>query len=169
MADITKVQVGVCSVNYNGLDLGHTIGGVEVIYKPKFKDVMVDLYGDTKVEQILVGEELTAKVALAEYTIANLRNAIPQATFGGAANTRITIGAKSGKSNKAVAYALTLHPISQGTKAYDINFYKASVGNQITLKHTNKDEKVIEIVFEALLDETRSDGNYLGMIGDSTT
>lgn len=168
MADVTKVQVGVCSVVYNGLDLGHTIGGVEVIYKPKFKEIMVDLYGDTKVEQILVGEDLSAKVNLAEYTIANLRNSIPQATFGGAANARITIGAKAGKSNKAVAYPLTLHPISQGTLAYDVNFYKAAVANQVTLKHTNKDEKVIEIVFDALLDETRSDGNYLGMIGDST-
>jgi hypothetical protein len=169
MADITKVQLGVCSVVYNGLDLGHTFGGVEVIYKPTHKDLMVDLYGDTKVEQILVGEMWTAKVPLAEYTIANLRNAFPQSVFGGAGNTRITIGAKAGKSGKAVSYPLTLHPVSQGTKAFDVNFYKAYVSSQITLKHTNKDEKVIEVVFEALLDETRSDGNYLGMIGDSTT
>ncbi len=169
MADITKVKLGVCSVVYNGIDLGHTFGGVEVIYKPTHKDLMVDLYGDTKVEQILVGEMLTAKVPLAEYTIANLRNAIPQSVFGGAANTRITLGAKAGKSGKAVAYPLTLHPVSEQTKAFDVNFYKAYVSSQVTLKHTNKDEKVIETVFEALLDETRVDGNYLGMIGDSTT
>jgi hypothetical protein len=30
MADVTNVQLGVCSVSYNGLDLGHTLGGVEV-------------------------------------------------------------------------------------------------------------------------------------------
>lgn len=169
MADITKVQVGVCTVNYNGLDLGHTQGGVEVIYKPTHKDVMVDLYGDTKVEQFLIGEMLTAKVPLAEYTIANLRNAFPQSQFAGAANTRITIGAKAGKSGRAVAYQLVLHPVSQGTRAYDVVFYKAYVSSQVTLKHTNKDEKIIEVTFEALLDETRSDGNYLGLIGDSTT
>lgn len=169
MADITKVQLGVCTVSYNGLDLGHTMGGVEVVYKPTHKDITVDLYGDTKVEQVLTGEQLTAKVPLAEYTIANLRNALPQSTFAGAANTRITIGAKAGKSGKAVAYQLVLHPVSQGTRAYDVVFYKAYVSSQITLKHTNKDEKIIEITFEALLDETKSDGNYLGLIGDSTT
>ena len=169
MADVTKVQLGVCSVNYNNADLGHTQGGVEVIYKPTHKDIMVDLYGDTKVQQFLIGESLTAKVPLAEFTIANLRNAIPQSTFGGAANTRITIGAKAGKSGVADAFQLVLHPVSQGTHAYDIVFYKAYVASQITLKHTNKDEKIIEVVFEALLDETRSDGNYLGLIGDSTT
>lgn len=168
MADITKVKVGVCTVVYNGIDLGHTQGGVEVIYKPTHKDVMVDLYGDTKVEQFLTGEQLSAKVPLAEYTIANLRNSIPQAEFAGAANSRITIGHKAGQSARADSYQLVLHPVAEGTKAFDVVFYKAYVASQITLKHTNKDEKIIEVTFEALLDETRSDGNYLGLIGDST-
>lgn len=169
MADVTKVQLGVCSVVVNGLDLGHTIGGVELVYKPVFKDIMVDLYGETKVESVLVGEQMTAKVALAEFTIANLKVAIPKAVFGGAANSRITVGAKAGKKATADTAPLTLHPIAAQTKVHDVNFYKAFVNSQITIKHTNKDEKVIEVVFEAYLDETRSDGNYLGMIGDSTT
>jgi hypothetical protein len=38
----------------------------------------------------------------------------------------------------------------------------------VTLVHTNDDDKVIEVEFLALIDETKSDGNYLGLIGDST-
>ncbi len=169
MADITKVKVGVCTVSFNGIDLGHTMGGVEVVYKPTHKDVAVDLYGDTTVEKFLIGEDLSAKVPLAEYTIANLRNAIPQSEFAGAANSRITIGHKAGQSARADSAVLVLHPVAEGTRAFDVIFYKAYVASQITLKHTNKDEKIIEVTFEALLDETRSDGNYLGLIGDSTT
>lgn len=168
MADITKVKVGVCSVTFNSIDLGHTIGGVEVSYEPEYKDVSVDKYGSTVVEKYLIGEKFTAKVPLAESTIDNLRNAIPQSTFAGAANARITIGAAAGKKATDDAYQLVLHPTGEGTRAFDIVIYKAYVGSTITLSHTNDGEKIIEVTFEALLDETKSDGNYLGLIGDST-
>lgn len=168
MADITNVKVGVCSVTFNGTDLGHSIGGVEVSYEPVYKDVMVDAYGETMVEKYLIGEKFTAKVGLAESTIANMRNAIPQSVFGGAGNARITIGAKAGKKASDDAYELVLHPTGEGTRAFDIVMYKAYVGSSITLSHTNDGEKVTEVTFEALLDETKTDGNYLGLIGDST-
>lgn len=169
MADITNVKVGVCSVVYNSIDLGHTQGGVEVSYEPTHNDVTVDKYGETVVEKYLIGEKFTAKVPLAEYTIANLRAAMPQATFAGAANTRILLGHSAGVAAKAIAYPLVLHPINEGTRKFDIVMYKAYVASAITLNHKVDEEKIIEVVFEALLDESKSDGNYLGMIGDSTT
>lgn len=168
MADITKVKVGACSVTFNGVDLGHTLGGVEVTYAPTHHDVSVDKYGDTVVEKVLQGEKLTAKVPLAEYTIANLKNAIPQSQFQGAANARVHIGKSAGGSARAVAAQLILHPLSEGTRAFDIVFHKAYVANQIKLSHKIDETRVVEVEFEALLDETKSDNNYLGFIGDST-
>jgi len=169
MGDVTNVQLGICDVSFNGVDLGHTIGGVEVSYEPEHHDVMVDKYGNTVVQKYLIGEKLTAKLALAEFTIANLRNAMPQATFAGAANSRITLGAAAGKKATDDAAQLVLHPRNEGTRRHDVVIYKAYVGSTVVLAHKNDEEKVIEVTFEALLDETRSDGNYLGLIGDSTT
>lgn len=168
MPDVTNVNVGVCSVSFNGTDLGHTKDGVMVSYEPEYKDVSVDLYGNTVVEKKLIGEKLMAKVKLAEYTIVNLRNAMPQATFAGAANARITLGSKAGKGALSRSYQLVLHPVNEGTRRHDIVFHKAYVANMIELPHTNTDEKVIEVEFHAMLDESKSDGNYLGLIGDST-
>lgn len=168
MADITNVQVGQCSVTYNGVDLGHTKGGVEVSYEPVYKDVMVDKYGETVVEKYLTGQKLTAKVSLAEYTIANLRVAMPKAQFAGAANARITLGAAAGKKGSDSAAVLVLHPVNEGTRRHDVVFYKALVTSSIVLNHKIDEEKVIEVTFETLIDESRSDGNYLGLIGDST-
>lgn len=168
MADITNVKVGVCSVTYNGVDLGHTFGGVEVAYEPDYMDVMVDKYGKTVVEKKLIGEKLTVKVPLAEFTIANLKVAAPQGTFAGAANARMTLGHSAGTSAKSLAAQLVLHPINEGTRAYDIVLHKAYVASSIAINHKIDEEKVIEVTFEALLDETKSDGNYLGLIGDST-
>jgi len=167
MADITNVKVGVCDVTFNGTNIGHTIGGVEVTYEPVYKDVMVDAYGETIVEKYLIGEKLTAKVPMAESTIVNMRNAIPQSTFAGAANARVTIGAKAGKKATDDAYELVLHPSGEGTRAFDVVLHKAYSSESVTLSHTNDGEKVVEVTFTALLDESKSDGNYLGLIGDS--
>lgn len=169
MADVTNVKVGPCSVTFNGVDLGHTKGGAEVSYEPVYHDVMVDKYGETIVEKRLMGEKWTAKVPLAELTIVNLRNAMPQTTFAGAANTRITVGSAAGKKATDKAAVLVLHPLTENTRVRDIVFYKAFVGSPVMLPHKVDEEAVFEVVFEALLDETRADGNYLGLIGDSTT
>lgn len=168
MADVQNTRVGVCSVSFNGVDLGHTLGGVEVTYEPTYHDVTVDKYGQTIVERVLIGEKLMAKVPLAEYTIANLKVAMPQGQYAGAANARLQLGSSSGQSARADAAELVLHPINEGTRARDVVFPKAYVGNQITLNHKIDETRVIECEFIALLDETKSDNNYLGFIGDST-
>lgn len=168
MADITQVRVGVCSVTFNGVDLGLTKGGVTVSYEPTFHEISVDQYGETVVDAVLTGEKFTAKVPLAESTIANLKVAIPNATFAGAANKRITIGKTSGTRQSTVAAQLVLHPQNEGTRVNDIVLYKAFVNSTVELAHTIDGEKVIECEFMALLDSTKSDGNYLGLIGDST-
>lgn len=168
MGDVANVNVGVCSVVFNGIDLGHTKEGVIVTYEPEYKDVQVDLYGNTVVEKKLIGEKLTAVTKLAEFTVANLRNAMPQATFAGAANARLTLGAKAGRGALSRAAQLVLHPVNEGTRRHDIVFHKAYVASTVELPHTNEDEKTIAVEFFALLDETKSDGNYLGLMGDST-
>lgn len=168
MADITNVELGVCSVTFNSVDLGHTKGGVEVSYEPEYKDVSVDKYGNTVVEKYLIGEKLTVKVPLAEFTIANLKVAMPQGSFAGAANARVTIGATAGQVASTDSAQLVLHPLSEGTRRHDMVIHKAYVSSTITLNHAVDEEKIIEVTFEALLDESKSDGNYLGYIGDST-
>lgn len=168
MATATNVQVGVCSVNFNSTDLGHTKGGVEVSYEPTYFEATVDMYGETPIEKYLIGERLTAKVPLAEFTIAQMGIAIPQGAYAGAANARRTVGAKAGKKATDDAYQLVLHPINEGTRRHDVVMYKAYVDSTVVLPFRNDEEKLIEVTFVALLDETKSDGNYLGMIGDST-
>lgn len=169
MADITNVKVGACSVTYNNVDLGHTKGGVEVSYEPVYHDVSVDKYGETVVEKYLTGEKLSVKVPLAEFTIANLKAAIPQGQYAGAANARLLVGRSAGTQKATTTAAqLVLHPLNMGTRANDIVIHKAYVASTVDLAMKIDEEKIMEVTFEALLDETKTDGNYLGLIGDST-
>ncbi len=167
-ADVTNVKLGVCSVTFDDTDLGHTKGGVEVTYTPEYYDNTVDKYGNTKYNKTLIGESLTAKVPLAEHTLANIQVAIPAGTTSG---SQITIGKDAGTQMSSDAAELVLHPIANGSDdlSEDVVFYSAIVGNEITVLHNFDGEKILEVVFEALLDESKSAGNYLGLFGDSTS
>lgn len=168
MADATKVQLGVCSVTYKGVDLGHTIGGVTLTYTPDFHETKVDKYGSSNVEKFLVGEKLMAKMNLAEFTLANLQNAIALSTLQG--DDSISVGSQAGKRVSSTAGLLVLHPInapSNDTRGYDVSIYKAVVTNEVAIEHKNDGEKVLPVEFDGLIDEGRADGNLLGFIGDS--
>lgn len=167
MADIDNVKIGVCSVTFNGNDLGHTIDGVVVNYEPEYKDIMVDRYGNTVAEKVLIGEKLTAVVTLAEATIANLRVAIPTGSTTPA--TRMNIGRDVGLRMTSLAQRLILHPIANAAnvKTEDVVFHKAIASEPVELPHKFDEEKKFQVTFTALIDESQSSGAYLGHIGDS--
>lgn len=168
MADATKIQLGVCSVNFKGVDLGYTIGGVTVVYTPDFHETSVDQLGTGVVEKFLVGERLKAKFNLAEFTIANLLNAINQGSLQG--DDAVSVGSKAGKRASANAGLLVLHPINSpasDTRQFDVSIYKAFPTSELTIEHKNDGEKVLPVEMEGLIDDSRADGNMLGFIGDS--
>jgi hypothetical protein len=167
MADATKIQLGVCSVTYKGVDLGHTIGGVTLTYAPEYHETKVDKFGSSVVEKFLVGERLTAKCSLAEWTLANLQQAIGQSTLQG--DDSVSVGSNAGKRATEKAGLLVLHPIALAAtvRDYDCGIYKAVVTNELTIEFKNDGEKVLPVEFDGLIDENRSDGNMLGFIGDS--
>lgn len=168
MASALNVEMGPVDVSIDGVDIGHCKGGAEVNYEPEYQESSVDAYGSTPIEARLKGERFTAKVRFAEFLIANLRKAMPQTQFAGAANARITVGAKSGKKASDDSVELVLHPSDKGTRENDVVMYKAVVIDPVAIVHNLDDDKVLEVTFTALVDESKADGNYLGLIGDST-
>lgn len=167
MADVTKIRLGVCSVTYKGSDLGHTIGGVEVIYTPEYKETMVDKYGKSVVEKFLVGERIKAKFSLAEWTLANLQIAVQENTLQG--DDSISAGSVAGKKASENAGLLVLHPVENATsnKDDDVSIYKAVSTGELSIINNNDGERVLPIEMDGLIDENRSDGNMLFFIGDS--
>jgi len=167
MADATKIRLGVCTVFFKGVDLGHTIGGVEVTYTPEYKEVNVDKFGKSVVEKFLVGERIKAKFSLAEWTLANLRVAIERATLQG--DDSVSAGSVAGKKASENAGLLVLHPIENaaGNRDDDFSIYKAVSTGELTIVNNNEGERVLPVEMDGLIDENRSDGNMLFFIGDS--
>jgi hypothetical protein len=90
-----NVKLGVCSVIFGGNDLGYTQGGVEVTVATQTKKVMVDQFGQSEINEYILGRTCSAKVPLAETTLDNLVQIMPGATKvasgGSAATGTVTI------------------------------------------------------------------------------
>lgn len=78
MASTTdNVKLGVCSVLFDGVNLGFTKGGVEVEVATSTYEVKVDQLGETPIGELLTGRTVTATVPLAETTLENLVRIMP--------------------------------------------------------------------------------------------
>jgi hypothetical protein len=170
MADVTNVKLGVCNVTYGGTDLGHTRGGCTVTLTPEYVDMTVDQYGNTPFNKALIGEDLRVMIPLAETQVANLKNAFPLGTLAGASDGRFTLGKDAGDKLLDEAKELVLHPIQNATGdlSDDVVIHKAVVDTEIAINYSNEEQTTVEVEFCALIDTTKSTGNYLGHIGDST-
>lgn len=74
-----NVKLGVCSVIFDGVNLGFTKGGVEVEVATTTHEVKVDQFGETPIGEIITGRTVSAKVPLAETTLENLISIMPGA------------------------------------------------------------------------------------------
>lgn len=81
MSNTNNVRLGVCRVFFGGVDLGYTQGGVDVEVKTTTHQVMVDQFGKSVINEIILSRDVTVKVPLAETTLDNLVRIMPGAVI----------------------------------------------------------------------------------------
>jgi hypothetical protein len=78
MASATdNVKLGVCSVLFDGVNLGFTKGGVEVEVATTTHEIKVDQLGESVIGELLTGRTVSATVPMAETTLENLARIMP--------------------------------------------------------------------------------------------
>lgn len=175
MGDLANIQIGRQNITLDPdgtpVNLGHTDGGCEFSYEPEYTDIVVDAYGKTVADKVLVGEAVKVKVPLAEPVVDKLKEVIPTGTFVedsiDPSIKKLEIGSAPGKK-LSFAKKLLLHPANFDTsdKSKDITLHKAVVISEVVLPYKVDEKTVYEVEFLALVDELQGDGNYLATIGD---
>lgn len=110
MASSTEnVKLGVCTVLFDGEDLGFTKGGVEVEVATSTHEVTVDQFGETPVNELVMGRTVNVTIPLAETTLENMVKIMPGAELiqeGGAKATgTVTFSTAAPANNDAVTIA----------------------------------------------------------------
>lgn len=106
--DTAAVKLGVCTVLFDGLDLGLTKGGVEVEVSTSTHEIKVDQFGETPIGELITGRMVTAKVPMAETTLENLVATMPGATLttdGVKATGTVTFSTAAPVNNDSVTIA----------------------------------------------------------------
>lgn len=166
--NLENVSMGVCTVSFDGDDLGHTKDGVVVSYTEEINDMVVDKYGKTPINKSSAGEKISVKVPLAEDTLDNLAIAMPATTLEeGAVTKKLKGGRSAGTLLGQFAKELILHPTALGADNHtkDLTIYRAVATAIGDLAYKVDEQRVVEVTFEGLIDETKTDGNYLFHFG----
>lgn len=104
----TNVRLGTCSVRYKGVDLGYTMGGVEVEVTTNTHETKVDQFGDVVANEFIQGRNIMVRVPMAEVTLYNMVRIMPGAslvsTDGAQASGTLTV-----TSNPAAAETVTVN------------------------------------------------------------
>jgi hypothetical protein len=121
--DTKNVKLGVCSVAFDGKDLGFTQGGVEVMVSTDTHEVEVDQFGKTVVNEIIMKRDVKVKVPLAETTLENLVNIMPGAVLvsdGAKATGSITVATQPTNGQTILVNGKTITFKTAAVTPYDV-------------------------------------------------
>ena len=162
-----NINIGPCTVHYDGQDLGLTKGGVVFKAETETYSSTVDQFGTVKVNEKIIGRSCSATVPLVETTLDNLIRVMPGATSVGAgAERRVDVGSGIGTDLLAGAKKLILHPIEAGTsKEHDVIIHLASPKGGIEFAFEVNKERIFNVEFAGFID---TDTGLIFSVGDES-
>ncbi|SER25864.1 hypothetical protein SAMN05216548_1145 [Faunimonas pinastri] len=170
-SDTKNVKLGVCRVLLAGQDLGYTKGGVDVEVQTQTHEVEVDQFGQSPINEYIMGRTVTAKVPLAETTLDNLVRIMPGATLitdhVDPTKKKVVVTNGIGVSLLELAKELVLHPIALADDDYSEDFVipKAATSGALQFSYKLDDERVFTVTFKGYPDP---DTKTLFTVGDDT-
>lgn len=168
-SDTKNVKVGVCSVEFSGDDLGYTKGGVEVAVSTEKYTVTVDQFGQTPVNDYLIGRSIMVTTPLAETTIDNLVATMPGASkiVDGTDSSKIKAEVTTGIGTNLVDIAdkLVLKPIAATDENETITVPKAATAGNMSFAYQLDSERIFNVEWNGYPDPATG---LLYIFGDET-
>lgn len=158
-SDTKNVKLGVCSVFFDGVDLGYTQGGVQVTVKTDTHKVNVDQFGKTTINEIIMQRDVSVKVPLAETTLENMVNIMPGATLVTDGTTQaksVEVSVGIGVDLLSIAKELRLHPIAKAPTDYSEDFVipLAATSGALNFVYEVEKERIYDVDFTGYPDPT---------------
>lgn len=167
-----NIKMGTCKITFDGVDLGLTMGGVEVTVETSTKETKVDQFGDTVANETIMGRNITVSVPLAETTIDNMVSLLPGTTktIDGTDPTKVKaeITSGTGISLLLLAKELVLHPIElpDNDVSEDLTIPLAATAGAMNFAYKYDEERIFNTTFKGYPD--RAKNGLLFVFGDKT-
>lgn len=168
-----NIRMGTCRVLYDGVDLGFTMGGVEVAVATTTHETKVDQFGDTVANEYIMGRTITIKCPLIETTLDNMAAVIPGATLVTdntnplAPKKKVVVASGTGISLLDRAKEMVLHPIARADNdtTEDLVIPLCATAGSMNFAYKYDAERVFDCEFKGYPD---SETGVLFIYGDKT-
>ncbi len=170
MINVEKVVTDPRFIKFGTLDLGSTVGPIELIKEDSKKEIKADQRGPNAIAEIFTGTTYKVKCELQEVDVALLKelwNGITTEAHTPTTGSEV-IGfgtSKIGTNMATVAKTLTLENLDGVTNADTIHFWKA-YPNTEGLKLSGEENKTVTVEFVIVEDITKVDSCSYGVMGD---
>ncbi len=149
-------DLGPCEVNFDGVSLGATMGGVIFRHTEESRPVREDQQGVTNVDELKVGASCEIEVPLTRSSLGQLSKVIGNSTYTG---TKLEVGVVVGESLLTHAKVLILKPIIDSVVSTDertwLTVYKAYPRADLELTYNYENQRVYKVIFKAFPDGTK--------------
>jgi hypothetical protein len=167
--NVENVKLGAANVLWGTDDLGFTKGGIDVAISTITKEVTVDQFGPSAVNEYIQGRTVQVTVPLAETDLNKLALALPGSTLvtGAGGKLKLVVGTASGTALRALGKKLVLHPtgLPAGQKNDDFVVKLAAPVGDIEFAFNFEDERVYNVTFKGFPDNATGE---LFTFGDET-
>jgi hypothetical protein len=172
--DVSQIEFGPCQVVFNNQDLGYFKGGVTFRYEVDYIDIEVDQVG-TPVDTRIKAERAIATVPMVQLGLTLLSKIMPTGTYvldGAGSKKKMSFGGDQVSTSDLAELVIT--PVSDnaatiGTNANEkVTIYKCIAKPQLSKAYNRDGERVVPVEFHGRADTTRSAGDQLFLLGDST-
>lgn len=166
-----NLDLGPCTVTFNSVDLGATLGNVTVKWKYFKSPFKADQYGQTLLDHAISGIDITITTDLAE--IKNKDNwsvVFPNATVHThLSNKAIHWDDKMTIRDASQAQKLVLHPLANdsGDASQDWTFFKAVSTEESQFVLSPTEQQKLHIVWRVYPDYTTTPAQFF-VFGDTT-
>jgi hypothetical protein len=149
-------DLGPCSVVFDEVSLGSTMGGVIFRHTEESRPVREDQMGVTNVDELKVGATCEIEVPLTRSSLGQLSKVIGNSTYTG---TKLEVGVVVGESLLDHAKELILKPIIDSVVSTDpktwLTVYKAYPRVDLELTYNYENQRVYKVIFKAFPDGTK--------------
>lgn len=163
-SDVDNVLGGPGYTTLGGTAIGHTQGGITAKISPKNRPVTVDQFGVSEVNIRHTGDESRMTIPFAEWaaaTIAEIYNPGNDQTAGSGANY-MGIGRSAGYIY--TTQAAVIIPFLTAEAAKKISFHRSTPIGEFEVGFNNENDRIFNIEFANLVDESQDDGELIGKI-----
>ncbi|CAO3459779.1 hypothetical protein [Azospirillum argentinense] len=170
-SDTKNVKLGVCTVTFDETDLGYTKGGVEVEVTTETHQVTVDQFGNSPINEYVMGRTVTVTCPLAETTLENLVAIMPGATLvTDATDTtkkKVVVTNGIGASLLETAKKLILHPVGKAAndRSDDFVIPLANTAGALQFAYKLDEERIFNVSFSGYPDPVTK---VLYVVGDES-